>query len=85
MTAFEALKEGLFPASLEVGRYLYQMYLGQLLAYPIWFPAPLEVDRKLYKSDLHLDSYYPSFPAPLEVDREAIYNALRNDFIEYEI
>ena len=58
----------MFPAPLEVDRYLY--HLESCLALGgLAFPAPREVDRFLYKYAPWSDEIVFLFPAPLEVAR----------------
>ena len=59
---------GMFPAPLEVDRYLY-IENENVENMGILFPTPLEVDRYLYKMKIITTTFKPWFPTPLEVDR----------------
>ena len=59
----------MFPAPLELNRFLYIYEVSLVVAGANPFPAPLEVDRYLYLIIRRTKNPFEQFPAPLEVDR----------------
>ena len=66
LASLENLGFTMFPAPLEVDRYLYAPTPDQGQGQ---FPAPLKVDRYLYECDGMKEPSKGLFPAPREVDR----------------
>ena len=69
---------GMFPAPLEVDRYLYVFGAEEAKNFYYVFPAPREVDRYLYWAHkIPSLKFQKAFPSPLKVDRELYFHCLK--------